>query len=207
MKAYYLWLFILMLMSGFSNPYFKKCTSNNYKHSTYYKNKVYEEHTLESFYLLSDIRKTISMDSIDIHLLNACLFFATNKLRYLKNKPMFMFDTKLKDAAAIHSCQMEMHHFFAHENHFEKKLYSVEDRLKYNGIKFKLSAENCSKEYIDDEDITYIEMAHQIIEGLYLSPPHKSNLMHTELKYCASAAAVEKVKNNYYILVTMDFYK
>lgn len=79
--------------------------------------------------------------------------------------------------------------------------------LQYVGIKSTIVAENCSKEFIEENEITYINLAQEIIEGLYNSPPHKSNLMNTCLKYCALATAIEKVKNTVYILVTQDFYK
>lgn len=205
MKKVFFFFLLLITIIGFSNPYLKKF--DIYQQASYYKNQVYKEHTFQTFYLLPDIKKTVSSDSFDVHLFNACLFFATNKLRAIKKKPLFMFDKNLKEAAAIHSYQMAANHFFAHENNQEKKIYNPKNRLQYVGIKSTIVAENCSKEFIEEDDISYINLAQEIIEGLYNSPPHKSNLMHTGLRYCALAAAIEKVKNNVYILVTQDFYK
>jgi uncharacterized protein YkwD len=206
MKKVFFPFLLMITVIGFSNPYLKKF--DTYKQASYYKNQVYKEHTFQTFYLLEDIKKTVLTDSFDVHLFNACLFFATNKLRAIKKKPLFIFDKKLKEAAAIHSYQMATNHFFAHENNYESKIKTPKSRLSYVDIKSIIVAENCSKEYVEeDDDITYIELAQQIIEGLYNSPPHKSNLMHTGLRYCALAAAIEKVKNNVYILVTQDFYK
>ena len=204
MKQVFFFIFLQITIITFSNPYLKKF--DTYQQASYYKNQVYKEHTFQTFYLLEDIKKTVSADSFDVHLFNACLFFTTNKLRAIKKKPLFVFDKKLKEAAAIHSYQMATKHFFAHENNYESKIKTPKSRLFYVDIKSTTVAENCSKEFIEEDDITYIELAQQVIEGLYNSPPHKSNLMHTGLKYCALAAAIEKVKNTVYILVTQDFY-
>lgn len=189
----------------YANPYLKKFEA--YQQKSYYEQKVYQEHTFQSFYLLEDIQQPISLESFDVHLLNACLFFATNKLRAIKNKPPLQFDAKLKDAAAIHSYQMATRHFFNHYNYYESKIKTPENRLHYVGINYSMYAENCSKRYLEDDAISYIQLAQQIIEGWYNSPGHRTNLMMPTLKYCALSAAIEKSKKDVYIVVTQNFYK
>ncbi len=205
MKPLHASAFVLFCLFGFSNPYLKKFYA--YQQKSYFEHNVYQEHTFQTFYKLEAIRQVVSVDSPDLHLLNACLFFATNKLRAMKNKPLLQFDDKLKNAAAIHSYQMATRHFFAHNNYFDSKIKTPENRLQMVGIKYSMYAENCSKKYLDDDGITYIELAQQIIEGFYNSPPHRTNLLLNILKYCALSAAIEKNKEDVYVVVTQDFYK
>jgi uncharacterized protein YkwD len=204
-KCLYSLSLMLCCLYGFSNPYLKKFDA--YQQKSYYEHQVYQEHTFQTFYQLDAIRATVSADAPDLHLLNACLFFATNKLRAMKQKPLLQYDARLKDAAAMHSYQMATRHFFEHNNYYESKIKTPENRLHYVGIKYSMYAENCSKEYLDDDEISYIELAQQIIEGLYNSPPHRTNLMMSALKYCALSAAIEKDKKDIYVVVTQNFYK
>lgn len=192
-------------LSGFSNRYLKHFKA--YQQYSFYKEQVYGVQDIQSFFQLKDIQQQVGEDDLDIHLLNACIFFAANKLRVLHHLPPLLFDRPLLDAAAMHSYQMATHHFFEHENAYEKKLRSPEMRMRYAGIKFRASAENCAKETFDaDDEITYIRLAEDIVEGWYNSPGHRSNLMNRELKYMAVAAAIEEIRDEVYIVVTQDFY-
>jgi uncharacterized protein YkwD len=75
-----------------------------------------------------------------------------------------------------------MHHFFDHYNSFEPALKKPLDRFKALNIEFVSYAENCHKEFLEDDEITYLQLAQQAIESLYNSPvaPEK----YTEQKLC-----------------------
>lgn len=206
MKSLLFSCLLLMSFPLFSkyNKWIKKI--GEYQQSSFYKSRVYEEHTVVSFYQLKDIHQAVNPDSIDIHLLNACLFFATNKLRAMYKLSPYKMDENLKCAATIHSYQMAQHHFFDHTNTFEPSLRTFEDRLKICGIQDSYEGENCHKVYISEEEDTYIELAQQVIESLYNSPPHRTNLLNKKFNHGACGAAIEKKGKEIYLLVTQDFY-
>lgn len=201
-------LIVILIMAA---PSFSKSSKwikkiEGYKQPSYYKSRVYEEHTIVSFYKLDAIRQSVNPDSIDMHLLNACLFFACNKLRAMYKLPPYKMEENLKCAASIHSYQMAQHHFFDHTNTFEPSLKTPEDRLKICGIQYSYDGENCHRVYISEKEVTYIELAQQVIESLFDSPPHRSNMLNKGFKYGACGIAIEKTGNDIYLLVTQDFY-
>lgn len=178
-----------------------------YRQASYFATQVYQEHTVATFYKLKEINMPVNIDSLDIHLLNACLFFATNKLRLLHHKQALKIDFNLKNAAAIHSFQMSTYHFFAHNHPYNSKLKTSAQRLKLCGITTaEAIGENCHKTSIY-ADLTYLELAQQVIESFYQSPAHKQNLLNAQFRYLACAAAIEFPNtDNADIIVTQDFY-
>lgn len=52
-----------------------------YSNESYFKEKVYAEHDWKSFMQLKDANEIVNPDNYDLHLLNAAVFFSTNKLR------------------------------------------------------------------------------------------------------------------------------
>ncbi len=206
MKLFCVILFLPILVFPRGNKFLKKFTDYNKK--SYYAESVYKEHTWQTFYALNDVHQTVQTDSIDLHLLNACLFFTTNKLRTMYKLPMLTMDIRLKNAASIHSYQMSIHHFFSHDNPYVDAIKTCSDRLKICGIQPGAgNAENCHKTIVDDNSLTYIELAQKVIESFFQSPGHKKNLMYQAFKYAACGVAYDfKEGEELYLLVTQDFY-
>lgn len=206
MKLLCVILFLPLFVFPRENKFLKKFTDYNKK--SYYAESVYKEHSWQTFYALNDVHQTIQTDSIDLHILNACLFFATNKLRAMYKLPAFTMDIRLKNAASIHSYQMSMHHFFSHDNPYVDAIKTCNDRLKICGIQpVRGSAENCHKAIVDDNSLTYIELAQEVIESFFQSPGHKKNLMYQAFKYAACGVAYDfEDDEEVYLLVTQDFY-
>jgi len=200
-----------LFIALFSFPAFSKGNKwlksfDLFNQASYYKSQVFTEHTWSSFYQLPDIHKSVNTDSFDLHLLNACLFFACNKLRAQHHLLPFKMDEKLKRVSSVHSYQMSIHHFFDHFNTFEPALKEPEDRFFVYDITFSYYAENCHKEYMDDDEISYIKLAQQIIESLYNSPAHKKSMLNKVYTYGAAGAALERTNDGIYLLVTQNFY-
>jgi uncharacterized protein YkwD len=206
MKLFCIIIFLPFTLFSNENKFLKKFT--NYIKTSYYAENVYKEHSWQSFYALNDVHQTIQTDSIDLHLLNACLFFATNKLRAIYKLPAFTMDIRLKNAASIHSYQMSINHFFSHENPYVPAIKTCSYRLKICGIQpVAGSAENCHKTFVDDDTLTYIELAQNIIESFFNSPEHKRNLMYPSFNYAACGVAyIFEDDEMVSLLVTQDFY-
>lgn len=207
MKLFCIFLFIPFSLFTHENKYLKKFVE--YKKSSYYAAAVYNEHSWQTFYSLSDIHQTIQPDNIDLHLLNACLFYAANKLRAMYKIPPLKMDFHLKNAAAIHSYQMNINHFFSHTNPYVTAIKACSDRLKICGVSTSTGcAENCHKACMGLGTLTYIEFAQNVIESFFHSAGHKRNLMCSSYKFMACAAAYNFVEEEdlICIYVTQDFY-
>lgn len=205
-KSTSIFLAIIMTVNLFagSSQWLKENTK--YQKSSYYKAQVYSEYDAKSFYQLKDIYQVIKIDSLDIHLLNACLFFTCNQLRAMYKLPPFLFNANLKDAATIHSWQMAKYHFFDHNNPYNSSLKTLSNRFDICKLEYSTYGENCHKHYIADNKYTYIKLAQDIIESLYKSPPHKQNMLDRDFSFSAVGVALEKSQREAYILVTQDFY-
>ena len=177
-----------------------------YNQPTYYKSAVFAAHNETSFFQLKDIQKTVKIDSFDLHLLNACLFYVCNKIRIQHKLLPFKMDEQLKQVASVHSYQMSVHHFFDHYNSFEPALKKPLDRFKALNIEFVSYAENCHKEFLEDDEISYLQLAQQAIESLYNSPVHRKNILNKNYVFGVSGAALEKTKDGFFLLVTQNFY-
>ncbi len=180
-----------------------------YEQESVYKEKFYPTNDVSQFYQLKEIKKEINVDSIDLHLLNACLFYATNKVRIMHNVSPLEMDNRLLKAAILHSNQMAIHHFFDHQNPYNIKLKTLKDRLKICGIDAeKEIGENCHMELLDVTELTYIDLAQSVIESLYHSTPHRKNMMRKNFQFSGVGAAIQKNKKGETILyVTQTFYR
>ena len=95
-----------------------------YQKDSYFKTKVYVEHDWKSFVQMKEANEIINPDNYDLHLLNAAVFFATNKLREEKKLKPLEFSAELRNAAVVHSYQMVAKKFFSHFNNKTAKLRS-----------------------------------------------------------------------------------
>lgn len=77
---------------------------------------AYTKHTWKSFQALPQLQATIDFDHPDYALLNAAVFFMTNKARQAHGRQPFRFSPKLRDMADFHSSQMAEYEFMAHTN-------------------------------------------------------------------------------------------
>ncbi len=166
----------------------------------------FDSFSVQSFYQLKQISDTVQLEALNTHLLGACLFFACNKLRIIKHKPTFQMNNNLQKAANIHSQQMAKFHFFQHNNPYNSSLQTMNDRLAKFKIDYSYCGENCHKQILKNDEYTYIGLAQYIIECLYNSPMHRINLLNDYYRYSANGVALEHINQDWYILITQDFY-
>ena len=179
-----------------------------YGKESYFKQKVYSEHDLKSFYQLKEPNTIIDADNYDLHLLNACVFYATNKLRESKGLNPLQFSPPLRDAAVVHTYQMIEKNFFNHFNNLNPALRSPEQRMKLFGVKETAMAENIDYNYIPvNGKITYLQVAEEIVNDFYHSPPHRKNMMGREFTHLGCATIFEKhgKQGVRYFKATQDF--
>ena len=199
-------IFTSLLLPGSINKFLEEIPA--YQKDSYFKQKVYDEHNWKSFYQLKEPNEIIDPDNYDFHLLNAAIFFATNKLREKKKLKVLSFSAALRDAAVVHSYQMVTKNFFDHINNKTRKLREPDERMRMFGAQFKACAENIDWNNIPmPSTTTYIQMADKLVDAWFHSPPHKKNMMSKQLSHLGCGAVFEpKNKNGVrYIKATQDF--
>ncbi len=179
-----------------------------YQQESYFKQKVYQEHDYKSFAGLKEVKEIVNPDNYDFHLLNAAVFFATNKLRDEKKLKQLKYSANLRDAAAVHAYQMVDKKFFDHFNSRNLKLRSPEDRIKLFGITASADGENLDYTFVKmPSQTTYLQLGEQLVDDWFHSPPHKKNMLSKNFSNLGCAAYFEaKNKDGFrYVKATQDF--
>lgn len=207
---------IVVILLAFSNlaasapssldPYLQRI--NGYSNESYYKQKVYAEHTWKTFYALADAKKVIDVDNYDLHLLNAALFYATAKVRSEKGLGEIKFNNGLRDIALIHSHLMVTKKFFDHNNKFDAKLKTPSQRMALIGISNTWTGENIDLNYIENnKNITYLQAAEKAIADFLKSPPHRKTMLDKNYNCLGTAIFIEATDNQgvRYFKATQDY--
>ena len=179
-----------------------------FQKASYFKQKVYAEHDWKSFYKLRESQAPVNPNNYDLHLLNAAIFFATEKMRESKGAKPLQFSPSLRNAAVVHTDQMVEKNFFDHINKATPALRAPEQRIKLFGITQVDLAENVDYNYISIEsESTYIQLAEKIVDDLYDSPPHRKNMLARQYTHLGCAAIFEPVDKDgaRYVKATQDF--
>lgn len=163
-------------------------------------NPGYQEHDKTSFFKRDDVNQPIDPKNIDLELLQAAVFYASNEVRAKKRKAEFKFDPKLLDAAKLHCNNMLKYKFFDHIYRKERKLRTPMQRIRSVGGQFNSSAENLARvnilrlgksgQFYKLEDgtlvdrkqkplvtYTYAELARDTVDKWMHSKGHRKNLM------------------------------
>ena len=179
-----------------------------YQQDSYFKEKVYAEHDRQSFYAMKEPNQVINPESYDLHLLNAAVFYATNKLRKEKGLKELQFSPQLRNAAVIHSSQMIEKNFFDHFNPRTRALHSPDDRMKLCSVQSTAYGENVDLNNITmPSHNTYLQVAETIVKDFLNSPPHKKIMLDKNFTRLGCSAMFEgKDKNGArYYKATQDY--
>jgi uncharacterized protein YkwD len=203
-------VFLLILLSLFLADSGEKYLSDipAYQKESYFKQKVYEEHDWKSFYQMKEANQLVDPNAYDLHLLNAAIFFSTNKLREVKKLKPLKFSAGLRDAAVIHSYQMVTKNFFNHVNNKTPKLRAPDDRIKMFVPNFKALGENIDWNNMEmPSRATYLELADKLVDVWYHSPPHKKTMLSKDYSHLGCAAFFEAKDKGpvRYVKATQDF--
>ncbi len=140
---------------------------------------------------------------IDIPLLDAAIFFATNEIREKKHLSIMKYHKCCEIAAYNHSKRMVEKKFFSHTNKKERKRRTPNDRAKLAGIESPSAwAENIAYNYFDEGD-TYLDMADKLLDQWMNSPGHNKNIVDKTNIYIGSGI----YPKGEYIYATQFFYR
>ena len=179
-----------------------------------WKDEYYAKYDFKSFLNLAVSNQRIDMTEIDYPLLNAAIFYETNKERAKAGLPVFGHSEGLEQAAQNHSTDMVKFGFFSHTSPVKGKETPAK-RIALTGVHGSTSGENIAEtfgiEYEPGKSIfppdknggffsysykgkpilnqTYIGFAETIVKQWMESPGHRANILLTNFKYLGTGAA------------------
>ena len=133
----------------------------------------YRDYTYESFLKLAVINTTVDPNNFDQNLLNACVFYITNKERKLNGRAVFVYLKGLEKAAEMHSVDMVRDDFYSHINPKDNSKRDPSIRMERFGIGNAYTGENIAI----TGGGTYFEIANDFVQQWMDSPGHRRNIL------------------------------
>lgn len=182
--------------------------------SSSWNRNFYERHDANSFEKINKINDKINFSNIDYSLLQASVFYETNRRRQEMNLPPLKFSLALEQAATEHSQDMVKLDFYSHTSPVESRR-TPKKRLERYGITNAYTAENINigfgiayeggrPVYTPDQNKgnyfsydlngvplppqTYRSLSIALVDSWMNSPGHRRNILNTNLKYLGVGA-------------------
>jgi uncharacterized protein YkwD len=192
-------------------------------------NSSYASFNRASFKSFKPANEAIDMENINYPLLNAAVFYETNRMRETHGVATFQHSEALEKAAALHSRDMAERGFFSHQNPFDAKRKTPSMRMSLFGVKEGYRGENITeafgiqyragsqlippeaggrvfRDYRTGDAIephTYNSFAEAVVEGWMKSAPHRANILNPHFKFLGCGAS-RYVNRSFY---NMDQFK
>ena len=207
---YFIFVFLMTVSDTFAQKAadFIK-TIPGYTQNTSFEDQLYQGLTWQEFYKRPDVNQRLDPAHVDLHLFDAALFFASNKVRQQNAKQPLAYQSNLRDAAFTHSYLMVKQNFFNHVNPKPGPYATMSSRISTFGFDGQELGENIAKGYIDlTKQKTYLQVAEEVIKQFMNSPPHRANLLKTSFQWVGEGAYFYAKPENiqfWYFCVTQDF--
>ncbi len=174
---------------------------------SFFKHEVYTKADWQRFEELPEVNEKVNADQFNLHVMNACLFYASNKLRLMKKSPMMNNSEALRNAALVHTNEMVTRNFYSHINAKNSELRAPDQRMKLFGITNVLMAENIHDYPFLNNEVTYLQLAQKIMDDFYKSEGHRQNLLNKSFNYtgCAAMPYSDGKSNFRFVKVTQCF--
>ena len=165
---------------------------------------MYEQYTYNNYTDYTAFVEPIDLTAIDTELLEAAIFYETNRQRATHERAPLMYDHNLRMCAHNHSADMTELNFFDHNSPVAGK-ETFYDRLEQVGYKDYTCAENivmCTLK------ASYAETARYMVEEKWMkSKGHRTNILRTSLTHLGCGASVYRENGNWYVKATQNFLK
>ena len=150
--------------------------------------EYYSRYSAADFKNYGPANKPIDFNNIDYPLLQAAVFYETNRVRQEYGKPLFIHADALERSAMMHAMDMAEDDFFSHENPYNLSKRAFTDRIGMFGGQG--AAENIAVtfgiQYNDGEYVydigsipphTYNSFAEVLVDVWMNSPGHRANIL------------------------------
>lgn len=141
----------------------------------------YARFTTATFRLHPPVLQVMERAKMDVGLLNAAIFFATNAEREKHKLPMFQTSRALTACAYEHSREMALEKFFSHENPNDPTKRTAWQRMEAKGLKSGERAENIAMR--TSNGLTYLAFADEIVKLWMKSPSHRATILNRNLAF------------------------
>jgi uncharacterized protein YkwD len=209
---------VIMLMALFCTVPFITVIAD-----TVWDESLYGTYDAASFGNYAHAREPIDFDNIHYNLLNAAIFYETNRMRLKHGRDPFIHAQSLEDAAFMHATDMVRFNFLSHTNPHESKKRTFTQRLAMFGVEQGYRAENISEmfgiRYVPGSPLippdtagaafkdfntgkpiqrhSYLTLAEALLNGWMNSSGHRANILNSNLIYLGCGAYHYKNKSFY----------
>lgn len=179
-----------------------------------FEDESYEQYTWQSFLRLEKLQEPIDMAEPDLNLLNAAVFYLTNRERAERGLPVLRFSGDLRDVANHHARAMARRDFVSHFNPYEPRYRTLEQRSR--AYDTEAHAENVASnflhnyrpntyytptpgrpfyEYRDSRNRvisvrSYLAFAENLVSDWMSSSGHRRNILFRDLKFLGCAIQI-----------------
>lgn len=161
----------------------------------------YADHDYVSFAALPEVAERLDFDRIDYPLLQAAVFYATNRQRVANSRQPFAHSEALERAAGEHSQAMTARRFFSHHSPVPGRR-TMQARLALVGVRDTYTGENIAQsfavEYVAGTRIrsdavlphhTYLGAARAVVDQWMGSPGHRANILRSRFTHLGVGAS------------------
>ncbi len=215
--------FFLLIFFSYSAVAQTGCTSCSIlddilQSETSFPDSYYAEYDFKAFEKLSFANDTIDFSNPDIHLMNAAVFYMSDKKRNKLGKKPIAFSPKLRNAALVHSISMVENNFFNHVNLYEDSIRTNSLRAALFGVEWNRLAENIAIDFLLNYDAgkqyyteivnnktkyyyantdkefsahTYLSLGVALVESWYESNAHKKIFTSDDYKFLGCGVMID----------------
>ena len=163
---------------------------------------MYPRYSYDDYTDYAAFNQSISATGYDAHLLEAAIFYETNRQRVKHGLSQLQFDHNLRVCAHNHSVDMVQQDFFSHTSPVAGK-ERMKNRLAQVGYTNCASAENIAYGPIQS---TYAETAQYLLKIWMNSSGHRENIL-DYYTHLGCGAAFYKEDSFIYVKATQNFVK
>lgn len=168
--------------------------------------EMYDNYSYYDYTNYAPFNQSIAQTNYDSDLLEAAIFYETNRQRAKYGLSLLRFDYNTYISAHNHTVDMVRHNFFSHTSVVPGKI-SMSDRMSQVGYSSHACAENIVNAAIKG---TYQEAARYLVEELWMnSPEHRKNILTPSYTHlgCGAAFYYNDQYRSVYVKSTQNFLK
>lgn len=162
----------------------------------------YKYYNFNNYTSVEAFLEVVDENSFDSSLLNAAIFYETNRQRQFYGATQFLYDNRLERCAQGHSEDMPRLNFFSHTSLVPGKT-NMSDRMGKVGYSNLYMAENIS--WHDVSNRNYRDLAKSIVDSWMDSPGHRKNILNPTYNYLGVGTAIFWSEYGLYLKSTQNF--
>ena len=166
--------------------------------------QMYAQYTYENYTDYAAFNQPVEPQTLDVELLEAAIFYETNRQRAAYGVAQLQFDAALHICARNHSVDMVEHNFFSHTSVVAGK-ERMSDRLARVGYTNCASAENILYSPVKE---SYAATAKYLVGDIWMnSAGHRQNILTAEYTHLGAGVALYFDRTWLMVKATQNFIK